>query len=132
MFIQISHGSFRKRNYDLVVERNRMDFKEFTYNTGDEGSIPESRRSPGEGNGNPPQYSCLENSVDRGAWRVTVHGVSKSRTRLSDKTHMHIPVSIIYCKLTTHYLTKPLSNAISLVGLSTIKFLYSQVTSLIF
>ena len=53
MFIQISHGSFHERNYGLVVERNRMDFKEFTCNTGDEGSIPESRRSPGEGNGNP-------------------------------------------------------------------------------
>ena len=79
MFIQISHGSFHKRNYDLVVERNRMDFKEFTYNTGDEGSIPESRRSPGEGNGNPPQYSCLENSMDRGAWRATVHRFANSQ-----------------------------------------------------
>ena len=45
----------------------------------DLGSIPWSRRSPGEGNGNPLQYSCLENPVDRGA---TVHGVTKSRTRL--------------------------------------------------
>ena len=42
--------------------------------------------SPGEGNENPLQYSCLENFVDRGAWRVTVHGVTNSRTRLSDKT----------------------------------------------
>ena len=42
-------------------------------------------RSPGEGNGNPLQYSCLENSMDRGAWKATVHGVTKSRTGLSDK-----------------------------------------------
>ena len=46
--------------------------------------IPGSGRSPGEGNGNPLQYSCLENSMDRGPWWVTVHGVTKSQTRLSD------------------------------------------------
>ena len=51
---------------------------------GDLGSIPRSGRSPGEGNGNPLQYSGLENSMDRGAWWATVHGVAKSRTRLSD------------------------------------------------
>ena len=48
------------------------------------GSILESRRFPGEGNGNPFQYSCLENSMDRGAWQATVHGLEKSRTRLSN------------------------------------------------
>ena len=47
-------------------------------------SIPGSERSPGEGHGNPPQYSCLEISMDRGAWQATVHGVAKSQTRLSD------------------------------------------------
>ena len=46
----------------------------------DMGLIPGLGRSPGEGNGNPLQYSCLENSMDRGAWRVTVHGVTKNRT----------------------------------------------------
>ena len=47
----------------------------------DTGSIPGSGRSPGEGNGNPFQYSCLENPMDRGAWMVaTVHGVTKSQT----------------------------------------------------
>ena len=50
---------------------------------GDVGLIPESGRSPGEGNGNTLQYSCLESSMDRGAWRATVHGVSEGRTRLS-------------------------------------------------
>ena len=46
-------------------------------------SVPGSGRAPGEGNDNPLQYSCLENSMDRGAWRATVHGFAKSQTRLS-------------------------------------------------
>ena len=46
-------------------------------NAGDMGSIPEMGRSPGGGNGNLLQYSCLKNSMDRGAWRVTVHGVTE-------------------------------------------------------
>ena len=62
------------------------DGKESAWNMGDPGSIPGSGRSPGEGNGNPLQYSCLENSVDRGAWQATVHGIAKSCTRLSDLT----------------------------------------------
>ena len=49
-----------------------------------EGSILGSGRSPGEGNGNLLQYSCLENSMDRGAWWAAVHGVSENRTLLSD------------------------------------------------
>ena len=49
-------------------------------NAGDPGSIPGLGRSPGEGNGNPLQYYCLENPMDRGAWWATVHGVAKSRT----------------------------------------------------
>ena len=48
------------------------------------GYIPGLGRSPGEGHGNPLQYSCLENPMDRGSWRATVHGVTKSQTRLSD------------------------------------------------
>ena len=58
------------------------------YNVGDLGSIPGSGRYPGEGNGNPLQYSCLENRMDRGAWWAAVHGVAKSRTRLSDFTSL--------------------------------------------
>ena len=50
--------------------------KESACNAGDPGSIPGSGRSPGEGNGNPLQYSCLENPMDRGAWQATVHGVT--------------------------------------------------------
>ena len=60
------------------------DGKEFACNAGDTGSIPGSGRSPGEGNGNPFQYFCLENPRDRGAWWATVHGVTKNPTRLSD------------------------------------------------
>ena len=53
----------------------------------DTGSIPGSGRSPGEGNGNSLRYSCLENPMDRGAWRATVPGVSKSQTRLKAAYH---------------------------------------------
>ena len=53
---------------------------------GDLGSIPGSGRSPGEGNGNPLWYPCLENPMDGGAWQATVHGVATSRTQLSDFT----------------------------------------------
>ena len=56
--------------------------KKLPANAGDTGSIPESGRSPGGGCGNPLQYSCLENPMDRGAWWATVHRVSKSWTRL--------------------------------------------------
>ena len=48
--------------------------------TGDSGSIPGLGRSPGGGNGNPLQYSCLKNAMDRGAWRATVHRIAKSQT----------------------------------------------------
>ena len=58
--------------------------KESACSAGDLGSIPGLRRSPGGGNGNPVQYSGLENPMDRGAWRGTVHGVAKSWTQLSD------------------------------------------------
>ena len=54
--------------------------KESTCNAGDLGSIPGSGRSPGEENGYPLQYSCLENPIDRGAWWATGHGVAKSQT----------------------------------------------------
>ena len=53
-------------------------------NAGDTGSVPGLGRFPGEGNGNPLQYTCLENSMDRGAWWATVHGVSKNQTQLND------------------------------------------------
>ena len=57
----------------------------------DLGSIPGSGRSPGEGNGNPLQYYCLENPMDRGPWRALGCRVAKSRTRLSTHTHNTLP-----------------------------------------
>ena len=60
------------------------DDKQSACYVGDLGSIPRSGRSPGEGNGNPLQYTCLKNFHDRGAWWATVHGIAKSWTRLSD------------------------------------------------
>ena len=57
-----------------------LDGKESAHNAGDLGLIPGLGRSPGGGHGNPLQYSCLENPMDRGAWRATVHGVTKSWT----------------------------------------------------
>ena len=71
----------------MKVFPGSSDGKASAYNTGDLGSIPGLGRSPGEGNGNPLQYSCLENPKDQGAWWATVHGVAKSQTRLSDFTH---------------------------------------------
>jgi len=60
------------------------DCKESACNAGDLGLIPGLGRSPGGGHGNPLQYSCLENPMNRGAWRATVCGVAKNRTQLSD------------------------------------------------
>ena len=60
------------------------DCKESACNVGAPGSIPGLGRSPGEGNGNPLQYSCLENFIDRGAWRAKVHGVAESWNWMSN------------------------------------------------
>ena len=73
------------------------DDKESACNAGDPSLIPGSGRSSGEGNGNPLQYSCLENSMNRGAWRATKHWVAKSQTRLSNThthTHTHIYIYV--------------------------------------
>ena len=59
-----------------------LEVKASAWNAGDPGSIPGWGRSPGEGNGNPFQYSCLENPMGGGAWQAAVHGVAQSRTRL--------------------------------------------------
>ena len=61
-----------------------------TGDTKDMGSIPGSGRSPGVENGNVLQYSYMENSMDRGAWWDTVHGVAKSQTRLHNQAHTHM------------------------------------------
>ena len=76
------------------------DCKESACNEGDSGMIPGSGRSPGEGNGNPLQYSCLENSMDKGTWQTTVPVVIKSWTQLTTihtHTHTHTHISIYVC-----------------------------------
>ena len=82
------------------------DSKESACNVGDPGSIAGSGRSPGEGNSNSLQCSCLENSMDGGAWWATVHGVTKSWTRLSDFTllTLSLKVSLHHHSLAAGYL----------------------------
>ena len=67
--------------------------KNLPANAGDVGD-PWSGRSPGRGNGNPLQYSCLGNPMDRGAWRATVQGVAKSQSRLSGHAHTLFPPAV--------------------------------------
>ena len=81
--------------------------KESACNAEDLGSIPGLGRSFGEGNGYPLQYSCLENSMERGAWQATVHGVAKSQTWLSNfffPPHLFLPfASRVQTNISTHY-----------------------------
>ena len=88
-----SHTHTHTHTQDLAYNRAlyiHLDFpdgsalKNLPANAGDTGLIPGSGRPPGGGNGNSLQYSCLENSVERGTWWATVHGVAKSLTLLSD------------------------------------------------
>ena len=81
-FFLVSFSSFKRH----ILELSSSDGKASAYNEGDPGLIPGLGRSPGEGNGSPLQYSCLENPMGGGDWRATVHGVTKSRTRLSNFT----------------------------------------------
>ena len=69
-----------KENFPLKRLPHSLVSEESACNVGDPGLIPGSGRSPGEGNDNPLQYSCLENPMDRGAWRATVHGLQESDT----------------------------------------------------
>ena len=78
----------RQQFWNNIFYRNGLSRwlsgKESSCQAGDKGLIPGSERSPGEGNGNPLRYSCLENCVDRGAWRAAVHEVAQNQTWLSD------------------------------------------------
>ena len=76
----LQYHSFLYKYLKLFVSSppSDSDSKESACNAGDLGSITGSGRSPGEGNGNPLQYFCLGNPMDRGDWRATVHGVTKS------------------------------------------------------
>ena len=74
-----------------LVFPDGLDGKESACNEEDPGSIPGSGRSPGEGTGNPLQYSCLQNPMDRGAWRAIVHGVAELLDRTDFHFHIHFP-----------------------------------------
>ena len=78
--------------YIIYIIKYYLRFKASACNTGDPGLIPGLGRSPGEENGSPLQYSCLENPMDREAWWATVLGVAKSWTRLSDFTYLLMPL----------------------------------------
>ena len=92
---RVSGASGKEPSHLLIQEKQKAqiqslgvflfesDSKESTCNAGDKGSIPGLGRAPGEGNGYPPQYSCLENPMDRGTWWATVHVVAKSQKTLS-------------------------------------------------
>ena len=84
------HKGLRGQLQDFWGFPGSSDGKVSACNAGDLGSIPGLGRSPGEGHGNPLQYSCLENPMDRGAWWATVHRVAKSQTRLSTERLTHI------------------------------------------
>ena len=75
--------------------------KKSAHSAGDRDSIPASGGSPGEGNGNPFQYSCLENSMDRGVWQATVHGVAQSWSWLSD-WHLTWQFPLLICSYSFH------------------------------
>ena len=102
----------------------RSDGKESAYNAGDIGLIPGSGRSSGEGNTYLLQYSCLENSVNRGAWRATVHGIMKSqiwlRYRTWGNTHGVLPKTVVFLTLppiTGHILLpRKCSNRLKFLG----------------
>ena len=88
------------------------DDKDCACNVGDPGSIPGLGRSPGEWNGNPLQYSCLENSIGRGAWQATVHSVAKSQTQLRQlSVHAHTEAQRIGNYLSDGRLRKKLLEA---------------------
>ena len=83
-----------------------LDGKESACNAGDLGSIPVSGRFPGEGNGNSLQYSCLENPMDRGAWRATVHGVAESdRTEQLTFTHSSVDGHLFLIFLSANFMS---------------------------
>ena len=84
----------------LIIQQqpfSSLEVKVSSSNAGDPGSTPRSGRSPGEGNGNPLQYSCLENPTDGGAWKAKVHWVTKRQTRLSNFTLQYRWILIQLC-----------------------------------
>ena len=124
----IYHFCFVLPNFEIMYQGcpHISDGKESACNAGDPGSIPGSGRAPGEGNGNPLQYSCLENPMDRRAWQATVHGVARVIYNLATKP----PPPIMYQSITfkpfldgsqlpplSHYTTTPKSLTLFLISI---------------
>ena len=87
LFELVTCSYFLEFYFRIIIHQDfpgSSDGEASAYNVGDPGLIPGSGRSSGEGNGNPLQYSCLENLMDGGAWQASVHGVAKSQTQMSD------------------------------------------------
>ena len=78
--LYIANKSYHLFNILFQINMAFLVVKNLSASAGDAGSIPGSGRSPGGENGNPLQYSCLENSMDRGAWQATIHRITKSWT----------------------------------------------------
>ena len=94
MYIKVSHVHL-KHGVSWVAHRERIHPPMHELQ-GDKGSIPETGRSPGEGNGNPLQYFCLGNLVDRAAWQAILHEVTESQTQLGDWACMHTHLKYIW------------------------------------
>ena len=96
ILVRLCHDwSLRKSRYNhlcVPLIPGGSVIKNLPANAGDSGSIPGLGRSLGEGNGNPLQYSCLGNPMDRETWCATVHGLTKSQTRLRDWAHTQSPL----------------------------------------
>ena len=103
------------------------DGKASAFNVGDLGSMPRSGRSPGEGNDNPLQYSCLENSTDGGAWWATVHGVANSWTQLRDFTHS----GTICINASNSYVKFETCKRICCLGILPMKQIYTEMHAMI-
>ena len=109
-FTVIPHLIYQKKFFLKVTLGHMMGFsgglavKNLFANAGDMGSIPVWGRSPGGGHGNPLQYSCLENSMEKRAWWAMVHGVTKSQARLSNWacTHWHVTPIVQYADAERH------------------------------
>ena len=93
-------------SFDLTRFPGGSEVKASARNAGDPGLIPGLGRSPGGGHSSPLQYSCLENSMDRGAWRAPVHAVPKSRTGLSDQDfNLHYRSTGLYSEMKPDWVT---------------------------
>ena len=101
--------------------------KEAACNAGDLGLTPGSGRFPGGGHGNPLQYSCQENPMDRGAWWATFHGVAKSQTQLSEHTQWSMPVSFYFVCVCVCVWLQYIHGTVYMLTLLSIYIIASQV-----